>query len=73
MIGVGVALLVFATVTVLWPLLLAVPLALLAVWVAVSFLVRAHELRQAGKQAEAEGRAAQRRMEHTAGDKSPGE
>jgi ABC-type microcin C transport system permease subunit YejE len=72
MIGVGVALLAFATVTVLWPLLLAVPLALLSAWVALSFLVRAHELRQAGKRAEEEGRAAQQRTASAAGDKSTG-
>lgn len=58
MIGVGVALLGFAAVTVYWPLLLAIPLALLAAWVAVSFLARAHALRKAGKQAEEKGRAA---------------
>lgn len=58
MIGVGVALLGFAAIIVHWPLLLAIPLALLAAWVAVSFLARAHALRNAGKQAEEEGRAA---------------
>ncbi|OGA54248.1 MAG: cardiolipin synthase B [Betaproteobacteria bacterium RIFCSPLOWO2_12_FULL_62_58] len=70
MIGVGVALLVFAAVTVSWPLLVAVPLALLAAWVAVSFLVRAHELRNAGKRAEEEGRAAPQPAGDAAGDKS---
>lgn len=72
MIGVGVAVLVFAAVTVLWPLLVAVPMALLAVWVAMSLLVRAHELRKAGKQAKEESRTAQQRTGDAAGDKSSG-
>jgi len=41
----GIGLLVLATVSVLWPLAIAVPLALVAVWVAISSFVRARELR----------------------------
>ena len=43
----GVALLVFAAVSVLWPLVVAIPLAALAVWIAVSSFTRARELRAA--------------------------
>jgi hypothetical protein len=38
-----------AAIGVLWPLAIALPLALLAFWSAVSLLVRAHELRDAGR------------------------
>lgn len=44
LLGLGIALLLFATVSVLWPLAVAIPLALLAVWVALSSLVRARKL-----------------------------
>lgn len=49
MMGLGLALLAFAAVSVLWPYFVAVPLAVLAAWVAVSSLVRARELRSAGR------------------------
>lgn len=74
MIGVGVALLAFAAVIVLWPRLVAVPLALLAAWVAVAFLAQARELRAAGKQeAEEESRATRQHAGDAAGDKPSGD
>ena len=63
----GVALIAFAVVSVLWPLAVAIPLALLAVWVAISSFVRARELRALRlREAEEEERATRRRQE-TAG------
>jgi cardiolipin synthase len=47
MAGLGVALLAFAAVSVLWPLVVAIPLATIAAWIAVSSLARARELRAA--------------------------
>ena len=47
MLGLGIALLLFAAISVLWPLAVAIPLAILAVWMALSLLVRARELRAA--------------------------
>jgi cardiolipin synthase len=41
----GIALLMFAVVSVIWPLAVAIPLALLAAWMALSSFVRARELR----------------------------
>lgn len=46
----GVALLLFAAVSVLWPLVVALPLAALSVWVAMSSLARARDLRAARSQ-----------------------
>ena len=45
MAGAGVGLLGLAAAVIAWPLTLALPLAMLGVWMAVSFLVRAKELR----------------------------
>lgn len=50
MTGVGVALLAFAALALTWPLLVALPLAALGVWIAVAFLVQAFKLRAAGGQ-----------------------
>jgi len=47
MAGVGFALLGLAAAVIAWPLLTALPLAALGAWIAVSFLVRAKELRAA--------------------------
>ena len=47
MAGAGFALLGFAAAVIAWPLIIALPLAALGVWMAVSFLVRAKELRAA--------------------------
>lgn len=61
MLGVGVALLAFAVIAVVWPLFIALPLALLAAWVAVSLLVQARELRAARRrEAEEENGAARK-------------
>jgi cardiolipin synthase len=49
MTGVAIAFLLLAAIGVLWPLAIALPLALLAFWSAVSLLVRARELRAAGR------------------------
>jgi cardiolipin synthase len=49
MTGVALAFLVLAAIGVLWPLAIALPLALLAFWSAISLLVRARELRAAGR------------------------
>lgn len=62
MTGLGVALCVFAAVSLLWPLAVAVPLAILAIWIAISSFVRARELRamrksEAGKERPARKRA----------------
>jgi cardiolipin synthase len=54
----GVGLLVFAAVSVLWPLVVAIPLAALAVWVAMSSLARARDLRAARSQEAGEERKA---------------
>ena len=55
----GVALLVFAAVSLLWPLVVALPLAALAIWIAMSSLARARALRVARSQeAGEEGKAA---------------
>jgi cardiolipin synthase len=45
MAGTGLALLVLAAAVIAWPLIIALPLAALGVWMALSFLVRATELR----------------------------
>jgi cardiolipin synthase len=47
MIGLGIVLLLIAAVSLIWPLVVAVPLATIAMWIAVSSLVRARELRAA--------------------------
>jgi cardiolipin synthase len=41
----GIALLVFAGVSLIWPLAVAIPLAVLAAWIALSSFARARELR----------------------------
>ncbi|OGA38849.1 MAG: cardiolipin synthase B [Betaproteobacteria bacterium RIFCSPLOWO2_12_FULL_62_13] len=72
MLGVAVALLAFAAVALLWPLVVGVPLALLAAWVAVSLLVRSRELRAAGRrEAEEEKRAARQRTDGAADGGAP--
>jgi len=43
----GLGLLVLAVLALIWPRAIAVPLAAIALWVAVSLLVRAHALRRA--------------------------
>lgn len=48
MLGVALVFIVLAAIAVLWPLAIALPLALLALWSAVSLLLRARELRAAG-------------------------
>ncbi|HJQ63808.1 MAG TPA: phospholipase D-like domain-containing protein [Burkholderiales bacterium] len=63
LLGLGVALLVFAAVSVLWPLAVAIPLALLAVWVAISSLVRARELRALRERDEQAGSAPGKQQE----------
>lgn len=45
MLGFGIALLGFAGLSLLWPFFVAVPLALLAIWIGISALARARELR----------------------------
>lgn len=45
----GVALLVLSIVGIVWPLVIALPLALLAAWVALALLVRGRVLRGAGR------------------------
>lgn len=50
MTGVAIALLALAVITIAWPLVVAVPLALIAGWVGISFLARARELRAAGSE-----------------------
>ena len=73
MVGLGVALLAFAAVSVLWPLVVAVPLAALAVWVAVSSLARAHELNVARSRDTGDGSKAEpQRSEKTGADPPPG-
>ena len=62
MMGLGVALLVFAAVSLLWPLAVAIPLAVLAIWVAISSLVRARELRAVRKREAEKDRAAPARQ-----------
>jgi cardiolipin synthase A/B len=49
MTGAGLALLSLALIGILWPLAIALPLALLAGWAAVSLLIRARALRGAGR------------------------
>ena len=49
MTGVALAFLALAAIAILWPLAIALPLALLACWSAVSLLIRARELRAAGR------------------------
>lgn len=74
MMGLGVALLVLAAVSVLWPLVVAVPLAVLAVWVAVSSLVRARELRAAGRrEADEESRPLRQESEDARDGKPSGQ
>jgi cardiolipin synthase len=51
MAGVGVVLLVLATLGIVWPLLLAAPLVLLGLWAGIALLVRAYQLRRAGRMA----------------------
>jgi uncharacterized membrane protein YqjE len=46
MAKVGVVLLVLATVAVLWPLAVAVPVAVLGVWLALALLAKAWRLRR---------------------------
>ena len=53
MAGVGFVLLGLAAAVIVWPLLTALPLAALGVWMAVSFLVRARELRAARRRGSA--------------------
>jgi len=48
MTGVALAFLALAAIGILWPLAIALPLALVAFWSAVSLLARARELRAAG-------------------------
>jgi hypothetical protein len=73
MAGLGVALLAFAAVGVLWPLVVAIPLAALAVWVAVSSLARAHELNVArSRETEDGSKAEPQRSEKTGADPPPG-
>ncbi|MEJ7615990.1 MAG: phospholipase D-like domain-containing protein [Pyrinomonadaceae bacterium] len=45
MVLVGLALIGFAVVALLWPRVIAVPLAALGLWVALSFLIKAYKLR----------------------------
>src|SRR6185312_7365322 len=47
---VGAALLGVATLAVLWPLLIAVPIAIVLAWLAIALLARAHELRSERRQ-----------------------
>jgi cardiolipin synthase len=47
LLGLGIGLLLLAAVSLLWPLTVAIPVALIAVWVAFSSLARARELRAA--------------------------
>ena len=57
MAGGAVLLLALSLVAVVWPLVIALPLALLGAWIAVSLLARAHGLRAAaGRAAEAAAR-----------------
>lgn len=49
MTGMGAVLLAVAAVALIWPLVVVVPLALIAVWIAVSLLARAHRLRSAAR------------------------
>lgn len=74
MMWLGVALLVFAVVGVLWPLVVAVPLAALAVWVAVSSFARARELRAARRaETDEESQAFRQRDDDADGGKSSGQ
>jgi cardiolipin synthase len=61
MLGLGVALVLFAVVSVLWPLAVALPLAVLALWVGISSLVRARELHAARRSEADEERAGSER------------
>jgi hypothetical protein len=45
MTGVGMALLAFSALALAWPLLVALPLAALGAWIALTFLVKAFKLR----------------------------
>jgi cardiolipin synthase len=45
----GAAFLVFALIGLLWPVVLAAPLAVFAAWIGASLLLRARQLRKAGK------------------------
>ena len=47
LLGLGIGLLLLAMVSLLWPLAVAIPVALIAVWVALSSIARARELRAA--------------------------
>jgi len=44
MVSVGIVLIVLAVVIALWPWVMAIPLAALGVWVAISLLIRAYQL-----------------------------
>lgn len=56
MAGVGAALLAFAALALTWPLLAALPLAILGMWIAVAFLVKAFKLRaESGKDDDGSG------------------
>ena len=62
LLGLGIALLLFAAISLLWPLAVTIPLALVAVWVAISSLVRARELHAARSREAEEERLARRRQ-----------
>jgi cardiolipin synthase len=69
----GVALLAFAAVSVLWPLVVAIPLAALAAWVAVSSLARARELHVArSRETEDGSKGAPQRSENAGADRPSG-
>jgi cardiolipin synthase len=46
---VGALLLVIAVAAVLWPLVVAIPLAIIFLWVSIALLIKAHSLRTAGR------------------------
>ncbi|MFP5407047.1 MAG: cardiolipin synthase B, partial [Gammaproteobacteria bacterium] len=50
MTGMGLGLLVLSVIAVLWPPLIMVPLAVLGVWLAVSFLIKARHLRNEARE-----------------------
>jgi cardiolipin synthase len=49
MAGAGAVLLAFAVLCIIVPLLLAIPLALAAVWTGIALLLRAYQLHRAGR------------------------
>jgi len=69
MLWLGALLILFAAVSLLWPLAVAIPLAILAAWIAVSSLVRARELRAARRREQDEARTAPPQQE-SADDRS---